>query len=583
MAWPPLYFPVYQFHFRLLDPGLHANPLLQTPPVPHAEGLHTLQWLLPSSNKLTATVKGDGQLFALRNHDSGAFIPHIPTPPMAGPFLLDTLQNSKYQVIFHQPNVELDGTAIGIFQWVIAPPWRCFEIKLPLPKFMAKLGRAGAARKAEAAAVKAAKKSAAAVAAVGRPVLAKLEAAAKLEKALGDAHQAYREFENEAKLADDAEKQLDLADKQAAQQAEEYDRGSALADADARARDARDDEKRALGKKAAADTLARRGHAAADEHDAQARTAEAQAVAAQGETRGAALERAEQHRAEATRQRSGANAWRARAKDYDDEAQDHRKRAGVARAEQAQYQKEAQDAEGAKLRNRAQGREKGLTSPQNPYTTGGDAGNASAAFPSLTAHLPFPSTVTIYASPAQILKTWGAAILNLAGDMVNAYVGFIFDGILSPGTSEGTAWLLALGKSAASGLISTAQTYLMEDKVSFKIDTKLGPAKISAKLEQDSKTGKWTWKASAEDAKKRIPKAAAPSVSVGGSGLSVDNVKTDGGPASHDVWNRAAPPPVTYGSNTPVVNPPATNSPTPSGTVTSGPVNSGPALNGAPR
>jgi hypothetical protein len=555
---PPFYFPVYQFHFRLLDPGLHANPLIQTPPIPHLEGLHTLQWLMPSSNKFTTTVKGDGQLFALRNHDSGAFIPHVPTAPLVGPFLVDTLQNSKYQVIFHQPNVELDGTAVGIFQWVLAPPWRCMELKLPLPRFMAKLGRAGAARKAEEAAAKAAKKSAAALAGVVESVKAKLNAAAKLENDVVDALAADQELEKKTDLADAAKKRLDVADEQAAQQAEEYDRASALVDAEARARDARADEKDALENKAKASALARRGHEAAARHEAQARDEDARARSSSGETRTTALERAERHRAEAEKQRSGAAEWTATAADHAIEAQEHRERAGAARAEQAHHQKEALEAEKAKLRNRAQRRNEGLNSPQNPYVAGGGAGNASVAFPSFTGHLPFPNTVQIYASTAQVLKTWGAAILELAGEMLNSYVGFIFDGILTPGASKGTTWLLALGKSALSGLISTGRTYLMEDTVKFKIDTKLGPAKISAKLEKDPKTGKWTWKASAEDAKKRVPGVpGAFGVSVGGSGASVDTASAGLGDSLAKHWTRDTPPPVSYGSNVPVVNGPA--------------------------
>jgi hypothetical protein len=569
MPMPPLYFPVYQFHFRLPEPGLHANPLLQTPPVPHVEGLHTLQWIKPDTNKFTTTVKGDGQLFALRNHDSGAFIPHIATAPPVGPFLVDTLQHSKYQVIFHQPNVELDGGAIGIFQWVIAPPWRCMELKLPLPKFMAKLGRAGAARKAEKAAAAVAGKQASALAALAGPVKAKLAAAAKLEKELDDAHKAYREFEKQAKLADAAEKKLGIADRRVDQQAEEYSNASALVDAEARARDARDDEKQALENKAAADTLARRGRQAADEHEVRARTEEAHARTVAGEPRKAALERAEQHRVEAEKQRSGAAAWRARSSDYSKEAGEHRERASAARKEQAAYQKEAQDSEEGKLRNKAQGRDKGLTDSQNPYVTGGGAGNANVPFPSLFAHLPLPHTVEIYASVAQILKAWGAAILNSVGEMLNAYVGFIFDGILSPGASAGTAWLLTLGKSAASGLINTAQTYLMEDEVAFKIDTKLGPAKISAKLEQNQKTGKWTWKASAEDSSKRVTvDPLSLSASDEGAVLSVDDISAGVNKKKVSVWKRQPPPPVTYGGTAPVVNAPPASAPsatTPSG------------------
>src|SRR6186713_2572060 len=151
MPLPPMYFPVYPWQFRLPEPGLHAQPLLQTPPTFHLEGLHTVQWIFSDTSKLSTTVSGDHQPFALRNFDSGAFIPHLPLPLSAGPFLLDTLNHSKYVTLFHQPNVQLDGSAVGVFFWAFAPPWRCLELKLPLPKFLAKRSAGGAYRKAKQA------------------------------------------------------------------------------------------------------------------------------------------------------------------------------------------------------------------------------------------------------------------------------------------------------------------------------------------------------------------------------------------------------------------------------------------------
>jgi len=141
MAIPPMYFPIYNLHFRLPEPGLHAHPLLGTPPVPHIEGLQTVQWLKEDKEHLTKTVKGDHLKFALRNHDTGKLIPHIPIPPMAGPKLLETLKKSQYLAIFHQAKVTMDkdGKAVGIFFWGLAPTWRCFEIPLPIPPFLAKL------------------------------------------------------------------------------------------------------------------------------------------------------------------------------------------------------------------------------------------------------------------------------------------------------------------------------------------------------------------------------------------------------------------------------------------------------------
>ncbi|MEY2929921.1 MAG: hypothetical protein RL033_670, partial [Pseudomonadota bacterium] len=46
MPLPPAYHPVYNLHVRLPEPSLHANPLIQTPPIPHLEGLHLIQWVM---------------------------------------------------------------------------------------------------------------------------------------------------------------------------------------------------------------------------------------------------------------------------------------------------------------------------------------------------------------------------------------------------------------------------------------------------------------------------------------------------------------------------------------------------------
>src|SRR5215510_3359076 len=101
MPAPPHYFPVYAWHFRLPEPGLHGNPLTQVPAMPYVEGLHSIKWVMSDPKQLTRTVKGDGQVFALQDHDSGSWIPHLPVPPTLGPFLIDTHLSSKYQVIFH--------------------------------------------------------------------------------------------------------------------------------------------------------------------------------------------------------------------------------------------------------------------------------------------------------------------------------------------------------------------------------------------------------------------------------------------------------------------------------------------------
>jgi hypothetical protein len=62
MPLPPMFFAIYQLHFRLPEPGLHAQPLVQTPPMFHLEGLHTVQWLMSKMDGLSQTVR----LHALR-------------------------------------------------------------------------------------------------------------------------------------------------------------------------------------------------------------------------------------------------------------------------------------------------------------------------------------------------------------------------------------------------------------------------------------------------------------------------------------------------------------------------------------
>ena len=163
MPLPPMYFPIYNLHFRLPEPGLHAQPLIGTPPMPHMEGLHLVQWILSDQTKLTTTVLGDSLRFAVKDYDTGKLIPHIPMPVMAGPFLVDTIMNSQYLALFNQPDVKLEGTPVGVFFWGAAPTWRCLEIKLPFPpllgKKMRELGKAGRARKAVADAKKRLKRS----------------------------------------------------------------------------------------------------------------------------------------------------------------------------------------------------------------------------------------------------------------------------------------------------------------------------------------------------------------------------------------------------------------------------------------
>jgi len=556
MPLPPMYFPVYPLHLRLLDLGLHANPLLQTPPTPHLEGLHPVLWVISDEGKLSSTVSGDYQRFALRNYDSGAWIPHLPVPVSAGPFLLDTWNDSKYVILFHQPNVQMDGSAVGVFCWGAAPPFYCFELKLPLPKFLAKRSVGGAARKAQRAAARA---------------LSAQERIGQLQDALRRDDIGPEEYHaTEQKIA--AEKKA-LPEHVAVVNEE--------ADASPDARKFADDvdqkefhrertaAKEKLEEKHKADAKARSARAEADQHEASAAAIYRRQVGARGGADGTLDEAAAHEKSAAQRRIEAAR--------YDEEG---RKQGATAKA----HQERAKDLR-KKRSTRAQRQESGRKyqekhgKDRNPYEDATGAGNMSFLMFSVLGHVPFSSTVQIYMSWMECLKNWVRAAIGVAFEVLKGSVGFIFDNLLPPGQGAVAAWVMDFCKGLATDTaLGAVQKYVLEDQVSFSVSTKAGPVSVSAELEQDQKTGEWAWKVSGEPAEKTLSNLISP--------LGPVEYGSDGSGTSAKVFGHTYP-------VTPQVAPSA--SPQPSGappapepsyacTVDNPPVDysSGPALSGAP-
>lgn len=466
MPLPPAYNPVYNLHVRLIpEPSIHANPLLQTPPVPHLEGLHTIQWL--SQPKLfSSTVRGDCLRFAFKDHDSGRLIPHVPLPVMAGPFLLDTLEGSKYQILFHQPNVLLDGVAVGVFQWGIAPPWRCIEVSPPLPRFLARAGRAARARGALGRIEGVKKKLAAGEGA--REAWSKadtLQAGMRPLRELEGAHRDRPATGEEAAAFEGEQRRL------------------ALLELEERQRSWRDARSKALEEKREYDRLSRRSRQLALQHDSDASAAFRRAQLQAGAAQRAELLAAEEHRAQAASVRNRARAWAAGANE----------REAMARAWQAEARRER--AEWRKVEE--QRALKRGSKKANPVQQATGASNAGLIAPSLFAHLPFPGTVEIQVSWGQIGKTWIACLVGAAAAALKYYVGFIIDGIAAPGRGKLTGALLDLVKSGINDtLIDGGAKYLVEGTWPLKLSKKLGPVQVSASCELDPATGTRKWKAS---------------------------------------------------------------------------------------
>jgi hypothetical protein len=500
------FFSVYQLHFRLPEPGLHAQPLVQSPPMFHLEGLHTVQWLFSKMDTLSQTVRGDCMRFALKDHDSSKLIPHIPLPLMAGPFLLDTLKNSQYVVLFHHPNVKLDKQEVGIFMWGLASPWRCIEIPMPMPKFMKKLGTAGVARKQAKAAQKA------------------KETIEKAEQAIFELEATQEFFDDmtsdeyakaDEKIEAEKKKISDTKENQAKDDAKLADAQRYAEDIDAEAgkapkgesKDAREQrqweleheakaeeqsEKAVLNEKLAADVEARKARRAAEDHDAKAQENYRKAAGASGGG-GDSIDRAAEHEAKANTQRTIQEGAEAKAKAHDAKAKEHRKKA---RESRKGISKRSGRREAAKEYAEKQ------PGGGNPYAAATGAGTIGTLAPSLLAHIPFPCTVFIHRDWLAQLLDLGKAALASVATILKGYVGFVFDS-LGAGRGAVGQYLASLGKALGESLIDSGKNYIAEGKVGFKLSTKAGPVTVSAELTQD-KAGNWSWKASGKVEKGKL-------------------------------------------------------------------------------
>lgn len=460
--------------------------------MPHVEGLHTVQWLFSDPAQLSETVKGDNMRFVMKYHDSAKLIPHVPTPPTAGPFLIDTIMNSQYIVLFHQPQVKLDKQEIGYFFPLLASPWYCMELKLPLPKLLKKLNADGVARKASRAMNTIEK---------AQQKIDQLEALMELDEGMTPDEHAEAEEKLAAekkKIADTEEKQKKAEEKQKA--AEDFmaddaaKKGKPDANESKEAREQREweqeheakaedqAEKKALADKKAADKEARNAKREADQHDARAKQSYRQAAGASGGGGGDPLGSAADHEAKAKAAREKADAAEAESKAKDEAAKDARKKARESRKGKSVRENRKQR---AKEYNEKHG-------SKNPHKDATGAGNVKFCVPSILGHVPFPDTVYIFAS----WSSWGVclakAVARSLANFVKAYVGFIFDS-LAAGQGALAAWALGLAKAVIGGtLVDAAKSYFIDGKVQFKLSTKAGPIKVEATLKQ-GKDGQWSW------------------------------------------------------------------------------------------
>jgi len=490
------FFAVYQLHFRLPEPSVHAQPLVQTPPMMHLEGLHTVHWLMSKMDTLSQTVRGDCQRFALKDHDSSMLIPHVPLPLMAGPFLLDTIKNSKYVVLPHQPNVKLDKKEIGIFFWLIASPWRCIE--LPAPKFVNKFTAKGVVRK-------------------------RAKAAADRMKGVDDAKQAIDELEEAQRTNDEmtpdeyyeadqkieehkkkvteleAEQQKALAaDADAKRYAKDVDsdmgkapEGEKKADREQRqweleheAKAEEIDEKAAQTEKMAADMDARNAKRQAEDHEAKAKENYRKAAGASGGGNSSSIDKAVEHEAKAKEYRDAQEKAEARSKSHDEKAKSHSKS-----ARESRRRKSKKDNRQAAAKDYSEKQGKG-----NPYQDAMGTGNVGILAPSLLAHIPFPCTVFIERPFLKQLGSLALFGLGQALEYAKGVLGFVFDS-LGAGRGMLGEQAAALAKAISDMLFDSAKDFAVEGKVGFKLSTKHGPVTVSAELTRGD-DGEWSWKAS---------------------------------------------------------------------------------------
>jgi hypothetical protein len=128
-----MYFlPPYTVSVRIQGPSSHAWVPPPPPGAPlylYAEAPHTLGWVHPG--KFTnASIRFDGHKVARDGHDTGPGIVHVTAPLNPGMGLATLL--SKYKINFGAAKVKVQGDAVAIFLWVIAPPAFC-GVPMTLP------------------------------------------------------------------------------------------------------------------------------------------------------------------------------------------------------------------------------------------------------------------------------------------------------------------------------------------------------------------------------------------------------------------------------------------------------------------
>ncbi|HKO94618.1 MAG TPA: hypothetical protein VJU61_25865, partial [Polyangiaceae bacterium] len=432
----------------------------------------------------------------------------------------------------------------------------------PLPKFLAKRSVGGAMRKAKRAA----------------------ERALTAQRRIGELQGALQRDDIDPEEYHATDQKIPEEGKQlAAQRAELHKEADVVPDARKYADDVDQKELRreleaAKGKrqdKRAAEAKARSARVDADRHEASAAAIYRRKIGAAGGAEGTVAE-AEAHEKRAAERRIDAARNDQEARGHGAAAKAHEVRARALRKQGATPEQRKETARQYKEKHGEK---------RNPYQDATGAGNVSLVLPSLLGHVPFPATVQIYMSWTQLLGNWAKAVFGVGFDLLKGYVGFVFDAILPPGQSAAAHWAMDFCKGLATEtVLGAARKYVLEDRVSIKVETKAGPVSVSSELEQDPKTGEWTWKVSGESSEKTWSNAQKL--------LGPAEVGSDGSGVSANVFghtypiHQPAPPPTTSAVAPQPAATPGSPPPEPSyaRTVERAPVDysSGPALSGAP-
>jgi hypothetical protein len=398
------------------------------------------------------------------------------------------------------------------------------ELQLPLPRFLARAGRAAAARGSK-------KRISDAAGQLRRK-----------EQQLESAEQAWAAAES-LRAGMDAVERAERARPQ--QVAAEGQLNAAWQQEERRRMHVRllDEEAEARARKREADRLRRRGLSLAARQDAEALASVERGVRAPGAGRSAALTRAAEQRARAGATREAAELWAAEAREQEQTAVARRRAALEQRASLRRLEEE-------------QARARGGRKKENPIQQATGAGNAGFSAPSLLAHLPFPGTVEIQVSWSQITETWSGALAGAAAAALKHYVGFIVGGVLAPGKGKIAAILLDLVKSGINDtLIDGAAKFITAGTWPIKLSTKLGPVKVSLQCEPDPAAGGYKWQGSLESTEAGGPllQPLAPKLSVEGGSSRPAKVSLNvaGMPALEKAMARF---PIDYASGVPAVN-----------------------------